>query len=364
MNIKNRLFLGDCLEILGRLPDKCVDLVFADPPYNLQLENELFRPNETRVNGVEDQWDKFPNLEEYYNFTKSWLAECKRILKDSGTIWVIGTYHNIFSVGKAMQDLGFWILNDIVWIKSNPMPNFRGVRFTNAHETLIWAKKDKEQKQYTFNYQAMKMLNDGKQMRSDWVIPLCTGSERIKLNGEKAHPTQKPEALLRRVLLSSTKVGDLILDPFFGTGTTGAVAKKLHRNWVGIEKEQLYVDIALERINSIEVSEQDLSLFSTPSKRDRPRVPFSALVEQDLLEIGEPLYSQDKTYSAVVCADGTIQAGGRRGSIHKIGAWLQGKKTCNGWDFWYCRREGKLVPIDRLRTQYLKEYCGVETEII
>lgn len=364
MNLKNRLFRGDCIDVLSTFPDQSVDMVFADPPYNLQLEQELYRPNETRVNGVEDAWDKFANLDEYYDFTKRWLAECKRILKDTGTIWVIGTYHNIFTVGKAMQDLGYWILNDIVWIKSNPMPNFRGVRFTNAHETLIWAKKNKDQKQYTFNYQAMKMLNDGKQMRSDWVIPLCTGSERIKLNGEKAHSTQKPEALLKRVILASTKVGDLILDPFFGTGTTGAVAKKLRRNWVGIEKEQLYIDIALKRINSVEVSGENLSLFTTPSKRDRPKVPFGTLVERELLRVGETLYSQDRAFMAVVCADGSLQANGYRGSIHKIGAVLQGKKTCNGWDFWHCEREGKLVSIDRLRTQYLREYYGLEVETI
>lgn len=246
------------------------------------------------------------------------------------------------------------------------MPNFRGVRFTNAHETLIWAKKNKDQKHYTFNYQAMKMLNGGKQMRSDWVIPLCTGSERIKINGEKAHPTQKPEALLRRVILASTKVGDLVLDPFFGTGTTGAVAKKLRRDWVGIEKEPLYIDIALKRINSIEVEviEENLSLFSTPSKREQPRVHFGVLVEQDLLKVGEILYSPDRRITAVVCADGTLQANGYRGSIHKIGAVLQGKKACNGWEFWHCERDGRLVPIDRLRTHYLKEYCGWEVELI
>lgn len=364
MDILNRLFHGECIEVLNSFPEESVDLIFADPPYNLQLENELYRPNETRVNGVEDAWDKFSSLDEYYYFSKNWLKACRRVLKKTGTLWVIGAYHNIFTTGKALHDLGFWILNDIVWIKTNPMPNFRGVRFTNAHETLIWAKKEKDQKRYTFNYQAMKMLNDQKQMRSDWQIPICSGSERIKLDGEKAHSTQKPEALLKRVILSSSNVGDLILDPFFGTGTTGAVAKKLQRNWVGIEREKSYVEIARKRIDGISVPEADHHLFTTPSKRNQRRVPFGALVEQEFLSVGEQVYSLDRQHNAVVCADGALLAKGYRGSIHKIGALLQCKKTCNGWDFWYCEREGVLVSIDNLRTKYLNEFFGIEIEIV
>ncbi|MEW6663323.1 MAG: site-specific DNA-methyltransferase [Bacillota bacterium] len=364
MDIQDRLFHGDCIQILNTFPDKCVDVIFADPPYYLQLENELYRPNETRVNGVEDAWDKFSSPVEYCTFTMNWLLACRRVLKDTGTIWVIGTYHNIFTVGKVMQELDYWILNDIVWIKSNPMPNFRGVRFTNAHETLIWAKKDKNQKNYTFNYHSMKMLNDGKQMRSDWVIPLCSGSERIKINGEKVHSTQKPEALLRRVILASSKVGDLILDPFFGTGTTGAVAKKLGRHWVGIEKEQAYVNIALERINSIKDVKIEESLYSTPSKREQPKVPFGTLVEQGLISVGDKLFSIDRRHMALVCIDGTLKIEGHRGSIHRIGALVQQRKTCNGWEFWCYERNGKLILIDELRTKYLRDYYGMQVEVV
>ncbi|NLW07814.1 MAG: site-specific DNA-methyltransferase [Clostridia bacterium] len=333
-------------------------MIFADPPYNLQLENELYRPNETRVNGVEDDWDDFPSFESYDQFTYEWLKACKRVLKDTGTIWVIGTYHNIFRVGKIMADLGFWTLNDIVWVKTNPMPNFRGVRFTNAHETLIWAKKSKEQKKYTFNYQAMKMLNEGKQMRSDWYIPLCTGRERCKINGEKAHSTQKPEALLYRIILSSTNVGDLILDPFFGTGTTGAVAKKLHRNWIGIEKEEFYIKIATERINSIQATSFDKELFTIRSKREAPRIPFGSLIEMRYVTVGEKLYSKDKTVSAIVCSDGSLRIGDYAGSIHKAAAFAQNRKTCNGWDFWYVEREGQLISIDELRQRLRKEFLS------
>lgn len=363
MDIKDKLFLGDCIDLLEDFPEECVDVVFADPPYNLQLEKELYRPNETRVNGVEETWDKFSSLEEYYDFTKKWLYLCRKVLKNTGTIWVIGTYHNIYIVGKAMQDLGYWILNDIVWIKTNPMPNFRGVRFTNAHETLIWAKKDKYQKRYVFNYRTMKMLNDEKQMRSDWTIPLCNGRERIKIHGKKIHPTQKPEALLRRVILASTKKNDIILDPFFGTGTTGVVAKKLCRHWVGIEKEKAYLDIARKRIENIEVkAEKDL--FLTPSKREMPKVSFGNLIEQEFILVGEKLFSKNRMYSAVVCADGTLKAGNYRGSIHKIGALVQGRKACNGWEFWYCIRNKKLVLIDEFRLEYIRKYYSKIFEII
>ncbi|HHX50848.1 MAG TPA: site-specific DNA-methyltransferase [Clostridia bacterium] len=357
MSCLDQVIHGDCIEIMNKvLPAKIAQVIFADPPYNLQLETELYRPNETLVNGVDDHWDKFSSLEEYDAFTRQWLSACRRVLKDDGTIWVIGSYHNIFRIGKIMADLGYWILNDIVWIKTNPMPNFRGVRFTNAHETLIWAKKSKEQKKYTFNYQAMKTLNDGKQMRSDWFLPICSGKERYKVNGQKAHPTQKPEALLRRVILSSTDTRDTILDPFFGTGTTGAVAKKLHRHWIGIEKEEEYVCLARERIQSVSPASSDQDLYRTFSKRDLPRVPFGNLLEADFLQEGDILYSKDRKYQALVCSDGSLKAGDFRGSIHQTGAFLQKKRACNGWDFWYCLREGKLILLDTLREEYRKKY--------
>jgi DNA modification methylase len=356
MEFLNRILKGDCIEVMKQLPSESVDMIFADPPYNLQLSDELYRPDDSKVNGVDDHWDRFSSMEDYDQFTCEWLTGCRRVLKDTGTIWVIGSYHNIYRVGKIMADLGFWTLNDIVWVKTNPMPNFRGVRFTNAHETLIWAKKSKEQKKYTFNYQAMKAFNDGKQMRSDWRIPLCTGKERCKVNGEKAHSTQKPEALLRRVILSSTNVGDIILDPFFGTGTTGAVAKKLKRNWIGIEREDVYIKVAMDRINSIpEVCFED-ALFTMPSKKDLPKVSFGNLLEVGLLREGDLLFSKDKSASAVLCADGSLKIGEFRGSIHQAGAYLQGRKGCNGWDYWYFLRNGKLVSINYLREEFREKY--------
>jgi modification methylase len=243
------ILMGDCIAEMARLPDKSVDMIFADPPYNLQLGGDLFRPEGGKVDACDDHWDKFDSFAAYDRFTTAWLAEARRILKDNGTIWVIGSYHNIFRVGALLQDASFWILNDVIWRKSNPMPNFRGTRFTNAHETLLWAKKSRTQKRYTFNYHAMKNLNDEKQMRSDWEIPLCTGAERLKVDGHKAHPTQKPEALLYRVILATSNPGDVVLDPFFGTGTTGAVARTLHRHWIGIERDPGYADLARARIS-------------------------------------------------------------------------------------------------------------------
>jgi len=352
----DHVLVGDAVEILNKMPENCVDMIFADPPYNLQLENNLYRPNETMVDAVDDEWDKFSSLEEYDKFTYNWLNACRRVLSDVGTIWVIGTYHNIFRVGKIMADLGYWTLNDIVWIKTNPMPNFRGVRFTNAHETLIWAKKDKKQKKYTFNYQAMKMYNDEKQMRSDWYIPICSGNERVKLNGEKAHTTQKPEALLRRVILSSTNVGDIVLDPFFGSGTTGAVAKKLKRHWVGIEKEQKYIKVATHRIDSISPPLIEDDYFKTPSKKDLPKVTFANLLEVGLVKEGDILYSAKKEHSAKVSADGSLQTCKVRGSIHKVGAHMQGRKTCNGWDYWYFEDKNTIVSIDKLRNKYREKH--------
>jgi DNA modification methylase len=346
----DRILQGDNLELLRRLPDRSVDLIFADPPYNLQLQNELRRPNTTVVDAVDDAWDYFSDFAAYDAYTEQWLAECRRVLKDTGAIWVIGTYHNIFRVGKLMMDMGYWVLNSIVWEKLNPMPQFRGVRFTNSHEILIWARKSKEQKRYTFNYEAMKNLNEGKQMRSDWELPLCTGTERIKVDGEKAHTTQKPEALLYRVILSSSNLGDVVLDPFFGTGTTGAVAKRLHRRWIGIERDPAYVKVAQERIDAI-VPAQDESAFATKSKRQAPRIPFGNLLEAGLLQPGDTLYLDKTRATAQVQADGTLRSGDTTGSIHRVGAHLLGLPALNGWEHWYYHNgeSGELRLIDELR---------------
>ena len=343
----NTILHGDCTEVLAQLPENSVDLVFADPPYNLQLSQELWRPNRTRVEAVEDAWDKFTSFEEYDRFTRAWLTGCRRVLKDTGTLWVIGTYHNIYRVGAILQDLGFWILNDVVFIKTNPMPNFRGVRFTNAHETLIWAQKKKGAK-YTFNHHAMKSLNDDLQMRSDWYFPICTGKERIKANGTKAHSTQKPEALLYRVLLSSTNPGDVVLDPFFGSGTTGAVAKKLGRHFIGIERDEGYIKVAQERIAAVEpVPEMAVNL---PDPRRQPRVPFGALLEAGLLQPGQTLYFIRNGITATILADGHIQCGELTGSIHAVAKSLSNGAPANGWDCWFLENgSGHRIPIDRLR---------------
>ena len=335
---------------MERLPQGSIDLIFADPPYNLQLSQELWRPNQTRVHGVEDAWDRFESFKQYDEFTRAWLTACRRVLKADGSLWVIGTYHNIYRVGAILQDLGFWILNDVLWIKTNPMPNFRGVRFTNAHETLIWAAKSSSSK-YTFNHHAMKRFNDGKQMRSDWVVPLCTGKERIKLNGKKAHSTQKPEALLYRVLLASTEPGDIVLDPFFGTGTTGAVAKRLGRQWIGIEKEPGYVEIARRRIEAVEPEPAEVQALEVRSARREPRVPFASLLEAAFIRPGQKLYfKKDRSRSAWVKPDGRLRLNGIEGSIHQLGRHLAGGGPCNGWEHWfYESQSGALEPIDRLR---------------
>lgn len=346
----DQIIQGDCIEVLPALPAKSVDLIFADPPYNLQLQQELWRPNLTKVDAVEDDWDQFGSFAEYDAFTRQWLTACRRVLKDTGTIWVIGSYHNIYRVGKILMDLGYWILNDAVWIKANPMPNFRGRRFTNAHEILLWAQKEKGAR-YTFNYQAMKSLNDGLQMRSDWEIPLCTGRERIKINSSKAHSTQKPEALLYRVIMSSSNPGDVVLDPFFGTGTTGAVAKKLHRHWLGIERDRRYVQIAQERLDGIKSGHYRAELYEFPSKRDLPRVPFGALLENGLLKPGQKLYfGRDGDKVATVLANGRLNYNGFVGSIHQVGKAIQ-NGPCNGWEEWYYLdpKTGDRVVIDRLR---------------
>jgi modification methylase len=340
--------VGDCLDELRRIPDRSVDLVFADPPYNLQLATELLRPNNTRVDGVDDAWDKFASFEEYDRFTRSWLAECRRILKPDGALWLIGSYHNVFRLGAALQDIGFWILNDVVWRKVNPMPNFRGRRFTNAHETLIWAARDQKSR-YTFNYESLKASNDDLQMRSDWLFPICSGPERLKDDGgRKAHPTQKPEALLHRILLATTSPGDIVLDPFFGTGTTGAVAQRLGRRWIGIERDPDYAKAAEERIARVKPLSAS-ALEPQPSKRAEPRVPFGTLVELGLISAGAPLYDGRRKVKAEVKADGTVAVPGSRGSIHRLGAVVQGKSACNGWTFWHYERGGMLRPIDELR---------------
>jgi DNA modification methylase len=346
-----QILQGDCRQILATLPEKSVDLIFADPPYNLQLQQELWRPNMTKVDGVDDAWDMFDSFADYDRFTEDWLFQCRRVLKDTGTLWVIGSYHNIYRVGKIMMDLGYWILNDLVWRKTNPMPQFNGVRFANAHETLLWAKKSQKQKKYTFNYHAMKNLNDEKQMRSDWEIPLCTGAERLKVNGQKAHPTQKPEALLYRVILSSSNPGDVVLDPFFGSGTTGAVAKRLHRQWLGIERDPEYIHLAQERIELVQPPLFDDDVFVMENKRTAPRIPFSRLLENGLLSPGEILYFGKGGVTAKVLVDGQILAGEIRGSIHSVGRTLANLPACNGWEHWYFKDKvtGELTLIDVLR---------------
>ena len=350
----NSILAGDCIEMMNSLPENSVDLIFADPPYNLQLKGDLHRPDNSKVDAVDDEWDQFDSFRAYDDFTTEWLKGARRILKPNGAIWVIGSYHNIFRVGSALQNQGFWILNDVVWRKSNPMPNFRGKRFTNAHETMIWASKSEGAK-YTFNYEALKALNEGVQMRSDWVLPICTGHERLKNeNGDKAHPTQKPESLLHRLLVGSTNPGDVILDPFFGTGTTGAVAKMLGRNFIGIEREEAYRKVAEKRIAKVRKFDSEALAVST-GKRAEPRVPFGQLVERGMLRPGEELLSLNGRYKAKVRADGTLIGADIKGSIHQVGAKLEGAPSCNGWTYWGYKRDGKTVPIDMLRQQIRSE---------
>lgn len=344
-----RILVGDCVALMNALPEASVDMVFADPPYNLQLGGGLTRPDQSTVDGVDAAWDRFDSFADYDAFTRDWLAAARRCLSDTGTLWVIGSYHNIFRVGAILQDLGFWILNDVIWRKTNPMPNFKGTRFQNAHETLIWAAKSAGQKRYTFNYDALKTLNDDVQMRSDWSIPICNGGERLRdAAGRKAHPTQKPEALLHRVLTAATRPGDLVLDPFFGTGTTGAVAKALGRRFIGLEREPEYAAAATERIANIRCGEIS-DLMPLKSRREEARVPFGTLVEQGLLRPGDSIYSPRGDVSARVRADGSIKAGDAIGSIHRVGAAVQSAPACNGWTYWHLRTDSGLVPIDTLR---------------
>lgn len=349
----NQIIDGDCIEVMNSLPEGSVDLIFADPPYNLQLKGDLHRPDNSKVDAVDDDWDQFDSFKVYDKFTRAWLKAARRILKPDGAIWVIGSYHNVFRMGAELQNQGYWILNDVVWRKSNPMPNFRGKRFTNAHETMIWASKSEGGK-YTFNYEALKALNEGIQMRSDWVLPICTGHERLKdENGDKAHPTQKPESLLHRVLVGSTNPGDVVLDPFFGTGTTGAVAKMLGREFIGIEREEAYRKVAAKRIANVRKFDKE-ALTTTPSKRAEPRVPFGQLVERGMLRPGE-LLTSPRGKIAKVRADGTLISDDVRGSIHQVGAALESAPSCNGWTYWHYKRDGKKVPIDLLRQQIRAE---------
>ena len=346
----DQVLLGDCVPLMGMLPPASVHCIFADPPYNLQLRGELRRPDDSLVDAVDDDWDRFSDFAAYDAFTRTWLAECRRLLRKDGTIWVIGSYHNIFRIGAILQDLGFWILNDIVWRKANPMPNFRGRRFTNAHETLIWAARGRDSR-YRFNYQAMKALNDELQMRSDWFLPLCTGAERLRnQHGLKLHPTQKPEALLHRVLLASTSPGDVILDPFLGTGTTAAMAKRLHRHFIGIERHPAYVEAAIGRVRREQPASME-GMAATPTKREAVRVPFGNLVERGFIAPGTALFDKQRRVTATVAADGTLVSGALRGSIHQLGATMQNAPSCNGWTFWHFERDGALQPLDRLRTE-------------
>jgi modification methylase len=351
----DRVLIGECVAEMNRLPAESVDMVFADPPYNLQLKGGLLRPNQTEVDGVDEAWDKFDDFAAYDLFTEEWLSAARRVLKSDGTLWVIGSYHNIFRIGALLQDLGFWILNDIVWRKTNPMPNFRGRRFANAHETLIWCARDKSSR-HTFNHDAMKALNDDLQMRSDWLLPICGGPERLRdMNGRKSHPTQKPEALLHRVIMAATRPGEIVLDPFFGTGTTGAVAKRLGRRWIGIERDAGYARIAAERIDKV-IAAADSKLLDSPARREQPRIPFGWLIERGLLEPGTVLTSFNRRWTAKVRADGTLATADFRGSIHQAGAHVQGLPACNGWQFWcFDTGEGKLQPIDLLRERLRAE---------
>ncbi len=346
-----RILPGDCIEAMRSLPTASVDMVFADPPYNLQLGGDLARPDGSHVDAVTNDWDKFDSFAAYDAFTRAWLAEARRVLKPDGSLWVIGSYHNIFRVGAILQDMGFWILNDIVWRKANPMPNFKGTRFTNAHETLIWASTGEKAK-YTFNYRAMKTLNDELQMRSDWVLPICSGQERIRKGGAKAHPTQKPEALLYRVMLATTHKGDVVLDPFFGTGTTGAVAKRLGREWIGCEKEEVYRDVAMERIE-MALPLDESALTTMQSGKSAPKVAFGQLVETGWIKLGMTLTDKKRRLAATVRADGSLVSGAETGSIHGLGAKLQGAPSCNGWTFWHVEQDGELKPIDAVRQLYL-----------
>ena len=349
----DRIVNGSSLEIIKTIPSKTFDLVFADPPYNMQIGETLRRPDASKVKGVDDKWDQFESFKHYDDFCKTWLIECKRILKDNGSIWVIGSYHNIFRLGYHLQNLNYWLLNDVIWRKNNPMPNFRGTRFTNAHETLIWASKNKKSK-YTFNYQSLKCLNDDLQMRSDWMLPICNGKERLKKNRKKVHSTQKPESLLHRIILATTNKDDAIFDPFLGTGTTAVVAKKLGRKYFGIEKDKKYFKAASDRINKTQIIEES-NLDTLENNKSKPRVPFGSLVELGIIKPGTSIFDQKKKINAKIMADGSIKHSSVEGSIHKVAAKILGTESCNGWTYWYCNVNGSIKPIDNLRQRFLSK---------
>lgn len=355
----NKIHQGDCIELLKKVPDNSVDLIFADPPYNLQLNGELYRPNQTKVDAVTDAWDKFESKEDYDKFTILWMKECHRILKPSGSFWVIGTYHNIFRVGAILQNTGFWMLNDIIWVKTNPMPNFKGTRFNNAHETLIWATKSKSSN-YTFHYHSMKVMNDDLQMRSDWLIPICQGDERIKVNGQKAHSTQKPAELLLRIILSTSNPDDIVLDPFSGSGTTAAVAKRLGRRYIAFDREEFYIQVANDRLSKIKPLEKPLLEYRI--ERRKPKVPFGNLIEKGYVKIGENLFSRDGKNFAQVQANASLALNGEVGSIHKISATILKKENHNGWSYWYVKRNNELISINELRHDYEKKFLKPETK--
>ena len=356
-NYINKIVSGDSLELLKDIPSNSVDFVFAAPPYNLQLNGELYRPDQSKVDAVNDEWDKFDSFKDYDNFCQCWLKECYRVLKDTGSIWVIGSYHNIFRVGYLMQNIGYWMLNDIVWIKTNPMPNFKGTRFNNAHETLIWATKSKDSK-YTFHYHSLKCMNDDLQMRSDWYIPICQGNERVKVDGKKAHTTQKPIELLYRIILSTSNFGDLILDPFCGSGTTAAVAKKLGRNYITFDKEQFYVDVATERVNNINPLAKELLEYKVEIKK--PKVPFGNLIESGFIEVGQKLFSKDKKFEAVVNADASIICNDVIGSIHSVSKQILNKPSNNGWTYWFIENGKSMKSIDEIRMDYCSKFLPIE----
>ncbi len=360
----NQIFHGDAVQVMNKFPEKSVDLIFADPPYNMQIKGNLSRPDFSKVEGVDDEWDKFKDYQAYDKFTTTWLKAARRLLKPEGALWVIGTYHNIYRVGKSLQDLGFWVINEIVWEKTNPMPNFRGVRFTNAHETLIWAQKNRGEK-YTINYHAMKPFNEGKQMRSTWKLPICKGQERIRINGERVHSTQKPLALLYRALLASTNVGDIILDPFFGTGTTGVAAKILHRNWIGIEQDSTYIPIARDRIEKTEAEDYHPDAFNLrDEKRLAPRVPFPRLLESGYIKAGQSLYfNQEQNLVAKVKPNGVLRYDGFEGSIHQTTKHILNGKPANGWLYWFVRgKNGKYTCIDDIREKYREDQNTLPTD--
>ncbi len=347
----NKILNGNTLQLIKKIPDKSYDLVFADPPYNMQIGESLRRPDDSKVSGVDDKWDKFESFSQYDQFCVEWLKECRRILKDNGSLWVIGSYHNIFRLGYHIQNLNYWILNDVIWRKSNPMPNFKGTRFTNAHETLIWASKNKKSK-YTFNYQSLKCLNDDIQMRSDWTFPICNGKERLKKNGKKVHSTQKPEALLHRIILATTNKGDAVFDPFIGTGTTAVVAKKLGRIFCGIEKDKKYFKAASNRISKTKIIE-DSYLDTIQNNKSKPRVPFGSLVELGIIKPGSNIFDQKRKINAKIMADGSVKHKHSEGSIHKVAAQILGAESCNGWTYWHCEIDGSIKPIDNLRQNFL-----------